>query len=74
VPRNGAIIAETNPSIMAASQKQAIKAYLDTIKMASNEVVVIDPIYTAFDLGIEITTDSIRTVEEIRETATLNIE
>jgi hypothetical protein len=73
VPRNGAIIAETNPSIMAASQKQAIKAYLDTIKMASNEVVVIDPIYTAFDLGIEITTDSIRTVEEIRETATLNI-
>lgn len=73
VPRNGAIVAETNPSMMAASQKQAIKAYLDTIKMASNEVVVIDPIYTAFDLGVEITTDSTRTVEEIRETSTLNI-
>ena len=73
VPRNGAIVAETNPNMMATSQKQAIKAYLDTIKMASNEVVVIDPIYTAFDLGIEITTDSIRTVEEIRETSTLNI-
>ena len=73
VPRNGAIIAEVNPSIMAASQKQAIRAYLDNIKMASNEIVIIDPIYTAFDLGIEITTDSLRTVEEIRETATLNV-
>jgi len=73
VPRNGAIVAETNPNMMATSQKQAIKAYLDTIKMASNEVVVIDPIYTAFDLGVDITTDAIRTVEEIRETCTLNI-
>ncbi|MGA1047340.1 MAG: hypothetical protein ACO3UU_04980 [Minisyncoccia bacterium] len=41
--------------------------------MASNEIVVIDPIYTAFDLGIDVTTNTERTVEEIRENATLNI-
>lgn len=73
VPKNGAIIDEVNPSMMASSQKQAIKSYLDTVRMASNEIVVIDPIYTAFDLGIDVTTNTERTVEEIRENATLNI-
>ena len=73
VPRYGAIANETNPTMMAASQKQAIKSYLDTVRMASNEIVIIDPVYIGFDLGIDIITDKIRTVEEIRETSTLNI-
>lgn len=73
VPRNGAILNETDPTLMASSQKQAIKNYLDNIKMASNEVVIIDPIYTAFDLGVDITTDKVRTIEEIKNTSALNI-
>lgn len=73
VPRNGSILNETDPTLMPVSQKQAVKNYLDNIKMASNEIVLIDPIYTAFDLGIEIITDNVRTVEEIRESTTLNI-
>lgn len=73
VPKNGAILNETDPTLMAPSQKQAIKNYLDNIKMASNEIVLIDPIYVAFDLGIEITTDKIRTVEEIKNTSSINV-
>lgn len=73
VPRNGAILNETDPAVMASSQKQAIKNYINNIKMASNEVVLIDPIYIAFDLGIDITTDRERAVEEIRKSTSLNI-
>lgn len=73
VPRNGAIKNETNPSTMAAAQKQAIRSYLDSVRMASNEIVVIDPIYTAFDIGIDIETDKNRTVEEIRSQTSLDI-
>lgn len=72
-PRNGPILNETEPTFLAASQKQIIKRYLDDKKMVSNEVVVIDPIYIAFDIGIDAVKETSRTVEQIREGAVLNI-
>lgn len=72
VPKIGPIQSETTPIPIPASQKQYIKAGLDEVRMVNSEIVVVDPVYIAFDLGVEIADDS-RSLELIRESTTLSI-
>lgn len=73
VPKNGAIFNETDPKLMVPAQKQIIKNFFNNKKMVTNEVVIMDPIYIAFDLGVDIVAANSRTVEEIRRGTALNI-
>jgi hypothetical protein len=59
VPRLGAIINEITPIELFFSQKQAIVDKLDGYKMVGHNVVVCDPIYLAFDIGLPIVGESI---------------
>lgn len=72
VPKIGPIQSETTPIPTPASQKQYIKAGLDEVRMVNSEIVVVDPVYVAFDLGIAITDDN-RSLEQIRESTSLSI-
>lgn len=54
VSKNNVLVGQTDPVFTPSSQKTAIKTFLENIKMISNEVVVVDPIYTAFDFGVEV--------------------
>ena len=58
---------------MATSQKQAIIDYLEKYKMVSNNVVIVDPIYTAFDIGVETALTKDLSIEEIRANTTLEV-
>jgi hypothetical protein len=73
VPKVGAIFDETEPVSMATSQKQVIIDYLEKYKMVSNNVVVVDPIYTAFDIGVETALTKDLSIEEIRANTTLEV-
>jgi hypothetical protein len=74
VPKVAAILNETDPIPLSTAQKQAIVNRLNSIKMATNEIVMADPVYMAFDLGVEIITDQERSLEDIRENVQLEIE
>jgi hypothetical protein len=52
VPRYGAISNETTPNQLFFSQKQAIVDKLSPIKMLTNNIVVCDPTYIAFSIGL----------------------
>jgi hypothetical protein len=52
VPRYGAISNETTPNQLFFSQKQAIIDKLSPIKMLTNNIVVCDPTYIAFSIGL----------------------
>lgn len=52
VPKNGAVINGTTPLFTTQSQKQLIVNELDKIKMTSQQIVPMDPVYKAFDFGI----------------------
>jgi hypothetical protein len=52
VPRYGAISDEMTPNQLFYSQKQAIVDRLNPIKMMTNNVVVCDPSYIAFSIGL----------------------
>lgn len=62
VPKYGAITDETTPNQLYYSQKQSIVNKLQPLKMITNNIVISDPIYMAFNLGLnqlneDITTD-----------------
>ena len=52
VPRYGAISNETTPNQLYFSQKQAIVDKLEPIKMITNNIVICDPTYMAFSIGL----------------------
>ena len=52
VPRYGAISSETTPNQLYFSQKQAIVDKLEPIKMITNNIVICDPTYMAFSIGL----------------------
>jgi len=52
VPRLGAIVNETTPVDLFFAQKQSIINKLNTVKMVNQNVVISDPIYIAFDIGL----------------------
>jgi hypothetical protein len=52
VPRLGAIVNETTPVDLFFAQKQSIVNKLNTVKMVNQNIVVSDPIYVAFDIGL----------------------
>jgi hypothetical protein len=76
VPRLGAIQNETTPIDLFFSQKQAIVDRLEDYKMINHNIVVNDPIYVAFDVGLpvleETINSSIRNETKIRVTRTSN--
>ena len=74
VPKIGAILNETSPNSIPISQKNAIHSKLQDVKMITNEIVISDPIYMAFDLGVDIITAAPRLLSEIRDNVTLEIE
>lgn len=55
VPRLGAIINETTPTELFYSQKSSIVDKLNDMKMISHNIVVSDPIYLAFEIGLPVT-------------------
>jgi hypothetical protein len=72
VSKNNVIVGQTDPVFTPSSQKTAIKTFLENIKMISNEVVVVDPIYAAFDLGVEISGVD-KAVDDVRSRSFLEI-
>jgi hypothetical protein len=52
VPRLGAIVNETTPVDLFFSQKQAIINKINEVKMVNQNIVVSDPVYIAFDIGL----------------------
>ena len=58
VPRLGAIVNETTPVDLFFSQKQSIINKLNAVKMVNQNVVVSDPVYIAFDIGLPVTNES----------------
>jgi hypothetical protein len=74
VPKVGAILDETTPNAIPVSQKNAIHSQLQDVKMITNEIVISDPIYTAFDFGVDIATNEPRTLSKIRDGVKIEIE
>lgn len=58
VPRLGAIVNETTPVDLFFAQKQSIVNKLNSVKMVNQNIVVSDPIYIAFDIGLPITSET----------------
>jgi hypothetical protein len=71
VPRLGAIFKETIPIALFPTQKQSIINKLDPYKMLNQNIVMAEPIYLAFDLGLPIVGEEI--TSSIRETTILRI-
>ena len=72
VSKNNVLVGQTDPVFTPSSQKTAIKTFLENIKMISNEVVVVDPIYTAFDFGVEVPGVAIN-IDSVRSRSFLEI-
>lgn len=72
VPKLGTIINETTPIELFFAQKQSIIDKMNQYKMLNHNVVVSDPVYLAFDVGLpllgETVTSSIRDETIIRIT------
>ena len=54
VPRLGAIRNETTPIELFSAQKQSIVNKLEPFKAINQNVVIADPIYLGFDIGLEL--------------------
>lgn len=52
VPKYGSILNEETPLGLPISQKQAIVESFNDVKLINQNVVVCDPIYNAFDIGL----------------------
>lgn len=52
VPKYGAILNEETPLTLPISQKQAIAESFSDTKLINQNIVVCDPIYNAFDIGL----------------------
>ena len=72
VSKNNVLVGQTDPVFTPSSQKTAIKTFLENIKMISNEVVVVDPIYAAFDFGVEVPGVAIN-IDSVRSRSFLEI-
>lgn len=76
VPAIGAIQNETDPIELFYSQKQSIIDKLGEIKMINHNLVISDPIYLAFELGLPISNEtldiSIKDETKIRITRNIN--
>lgn len=59
VPRLNAITNETTPIELFYAQKQAIVDKLNELKMVGHNIVVCDPIYIAFDIGLNVAGEAI---------------
>jgi hypothetical protein len=71
VPKYGAILNEETPLTLPISQKQAIvESFADT-KLINQNVVVCDPIYNAFDIGLPFPSET--NVDTVRSETTLKI-
>lgn len=59
VPRLGTIINETTPIELFFSQKQSIVDKLNSVKMINHNIVISDPVYLAFEIGLPIVGETI---------------
>jgi hypothetical protein len=59
VPRLGTIINETTPIELFFAQKQSIIDKLADVKMITHNVVISDPVYMAFEIGLPILGETI---------------
>lgn len=71
VPKVGAIANETTPVELFLAQKQAIVNKLSQVKMISQNIVMSEPVYLAFDIGLPIVGEDITT--SIRENTILRV-
>lgn len=61
VPKNGAIIDNTTPVSLPTAQKQAIATKLNGMKLVNQNIVVCDPVYSAFSFGLNIAGEELTT-------------
>ena len=59
VPRLGTIINETTPIELFFAQKQSIVDKLADVKMITHNIVISDPVYKAFEIGLPISGETI---------------
>jgi len=71
VPKLGAIQNETTPIELYFAQKQAIIDKLNQYKMVNQNIVICDPIYTAFDFGLPLNGETI--IPSIKDSTVLRI-
>jgi hypothetical protein len=71
VPRLGAIQNENTPIDLFYAQKQSIVDKLEDYKMVTHNVVIRDPIYIGFDIGLGV--DSETLTSDIREETKIRI-
>jgi hypothetical protein len=71
VPKLGAIQNETTPIELFFAQKQAIIDKLNQYKMVNQNIVICDPIYTAFDFGLQLAGETL--VPSIKDSTVLRI-
>jgi hypothetical protein len=68
VPKLGAIMNETTPMDLFFAQKQSIINKLNRVKMVNQNIVISDPIYIAFDIGLPILAETIISTDIRNET------
>jgi len=71
VPKLGAIQNETTPIELFFAQKQAIVDKLNQYKMVNQNIVICDPVYTAFDFGLELVGETL--TPSIKDSTVLRI-
>jgi hypothetical protein len=59
VPRLGAIRNETTPIELFSAQKQSIVNKLEPFKAVNQNVVIADPIYLGFDIGLQLSNEDL---------------
>ena len=68
VPRLGAIVNETTPVDLFFAQKQSVINKLNGVKMVNQNIVVSDPIYIAFDIGLPVLSETTLSTDIRNET------
>lgn len=68
VPRLGAIVNETTPVDLFFAQKQSVINKLNGVKMVNQNIVVSDPIYIAFDIGLPVLAETSLSTDMRNET------
>jgi len=72
VPRLGAIQNETTPIELFFAQKQSIVDKLNEVKMVNQNIVINDPVYLAFDIGLPLLSE-LNFTSDIRDETKIRI-
>ena len=72
VPKTGAVLNETDPNVLSTAQKQLIVNELEDIKMVTAEVLPSDPVYMAFDVGLQQAGEEVN-IDNVRDNCLIHV-